>query len=75
MYLRFESLPGEQFQVDWASFGHIAYGAHRRPLYCFAMVEGFSRMLYLEFTHSMKLEVFIACHLNAFCFFGGAART
>jgi transposase len=73
-YLRFESLPGDCFQVDWGHFGHLAYGRHVRPLYCFAMIECFSRMLYLQFTHSVKLDVFLDCHLQAFRFFGGCCR-
>ena len=32
---------------------------------------GFSLMLYVEFTSSMKLPVLIGCHLKAFDFFGG----
>lgn len=35
------------------------------------MVLGFSRMLYVEFTTSMKLSVLLHCHLNAFAFFAG----
>jgi hypothetical protein len=35
------------------------------------MVLGFSRMLYIEFTTSMRLSALLACHLNAFRFFGG----
>jgi len=74
-YWHFESLPGEQFQVDWGSFGSIDYEGFGRPLYCFAMVEAHSRMLFVEFTHSMKLAVFIHCHINAFGFFGGCCKT
>jgi transposase len=73
-YWHFESLPGGCFQVDWGSFGTLGYGQHRRPLFCFAMIECFSRMLYLCFTHSEKLEVFIDCHLQAFRFFGGSCK-
>ena len=35
------------------------------------MVLSFSRMLYVEFTRSMKLPVLLQCHKNAFAFFGG----
>lgn len=74
IFLHFESAPGQAMQVDWARCGSIDYGAWSRPLYCFAMVECFSRMLHLEFTHSMKQEVFINCHVGAFLFFGGSGR-
>lgn len=73
-YWHFESLPGACCQVDWGSFGHMDYGQHRRPLFCFAMIECFSRMLYFRFTHSEKLEVFIDCHVQAFRFYGGCCK-
>jgi hypothetical protein len=44
------------------------------PVYAFVMVLSFSRMLYAEFTSSMKLHWLIRCHLNAFDFFGGWPR-
>lgn len=73
-FWHFESLPGEQMQIDWSACGTVTYGRHKRPLHCFAMVEGYSRMLFVTFTHSMKLEVFIDCHVEAFRFYGGCAR-
>ena len=73
-YIRFESMPGQQFQIDWGYFDSINYGNAKRKLYCFAIIESHSRMLYLEFTHSMKMEAFLRCHYNAFVFFGGTCR-
>jgi len=77
-YIRFETGAGKQCQVDWGYFGCLTYGTDgkttNRKLYCFAMVEGHSRMLYLEFTHSVKMEAFLRCHWNAFQFFGGSPR-
>jgi hypothetical protein len=40
-------------------------------IYVFVMVLGFSRMLYVQFTTSMELEQLLACHVEAFAFFGG----
>ena len=37
-YLRLRTLPGEQAQVDWGHFGHLAIGRARRPLMAFVMV-------------------------------------
>ena len=51
-FIRFESLAGEQFQVDWGHFGSLSYGKGKRKLYCMGVIECHSRMLYLEFTHS-----------------------
>jgi transposase len=73
-FLRIETLPGEFAQVDWANVGSITIGNTRRRLSCFVMVLSFSRMLYLEFTLSQCLEDFIACHINAFKFFGGVVK-
>jgi len=53
-YGRFESAPGEQMQVDWGHFGSLEYGDTRRKLYALVVIEAFSRMLYVRFTHSQK---------------------
>lgn len=74
VFIRFESNPGEQFQIDWGHFGSIIYGNHARKLYCMAVVECHSRMLYLEFTHSQRKETLHRTLLNAFYFFGGTPR-
>lgn len=74
-FIRFESPPGEQIQVDWGHFGSLAYGNTFRKLYCLAMIESHSRMLYLEFTHSQRQEALHRALLNGFLFFRGAPRT
>ncbi|RPJ07823.1 MAG: transposase, partial [Deltaproteobacteria bacterium] len=43
-YIRFESAPGEQMQIDWGHFGTLAYDGHLRKLYALAVTEAFSRM-------------------------------
>jgi transposase len=73
-FIRFESLPGEQCQVDWGHFGSIAYGDTTRKLYCLAVLECHSRLLYLEFTHSQRQETLHRCLLNAFRFFNGTPK-
>lgn len=73
-FIRFESLPGEQCQVDWGHFGSIAYGETTRKLYCLAVLECHSRLLYLEFTHSQRQETLHRCLLNAFRFFNGTPK-
>ncbi len=70
--VRFETPPGKQAQADWGYCGRFPDQNGRIvPVYVFVMVLGFSRMLYVEFTCSMNLPTLIACHLNAFEFFGG----
>jgi transposase len=48
-YLRLRTLPGEQSQCDWGSFGHLQIGRARRPLMAFVMVLSWSRQIYLRF--------------------------
>jgi transposase len=74
-YIRFESAPGEQMQVDWGHFGSLVYGEHKRKLYALAVIESYSRKLYVEFTHSQKQESLHQGLLNAFIYFGGAPKT
>ncbi|MBK8575944.1 MAG: IS21 family transposase [Elusimicrobia bacterium] len=74
VFLRIETLPGEQAQVDWANCGTLRVGAALRKLSCFVMVLSYSRMIYLEFTLSQSLEDFLACHVHAFNFFGGIPK-
>jgi transposase len=73
-YLRIESQPAEQMQIDWGHLGHLVYNQTKRRLYALAVVESFSRMGYVQFTHSQKQEVLHQCLLDAFCFFGGTAE-
>jgi len=73
-FIRFESSPGQQCQIDWGHFGSIAYGDTRRKLYCFALVEAHSRLIYLEFTHSQRQETLHRALLNALRFMNGTPR-
>ena len=73
-YTRFESAPGEQMQVDWGHFGSLPYGDTRRKLYALVVVEAFSRMLYVRFTHSQKQSCLHGCLLDAFTWFGGCPK-
>jgi transposase len=73
-YIRFESDPGEQMQIDWGHFGSLEYNGHRRKLYALVVIEAFSRMLYVRFTHSQKQPVLHGCLLEAFNWFGGCPK-
>jgi len=70
-FIRFESPPGKQVQIDWGHFGTLSYGDTKRKLYALAVIESHSRMLYVEFTHSQKQEALHQSLLNAFHFFAG----
>lgn len=74
-YLRLSTLPGEQGQVDWASFGRLPIGHAKRALSCFVMVLSSSRALFARFFLDQQLESFLRGHVLAFERFGGVPRT
>ena len=69
--VRFETPPGVQAQVDFASFGSIEEDGLRHHLHAFSMILGHSRCRYLEFLTRINAPRLIQCHLNAFDYFGG----
>ena len=74
-FLRLRTFPGEQGQVDWASFGEVTVGRARRKLSCFVITLSYSRAMYLEFFFDQKLESFLSAHVNAFSSWAGLPRT
>jgi len=73
-FIRFESKPGQQMQIDWGHFGSLRYGDTSRKLYALAVIECYSRMAYVEFTHSQNQQALHQALLNAFIYFGGASQ-
>ncbi len=73
-FLRLRTLPGEQAQVDWASFGTVRIGSAVRRLSAFVMVLSWSRQVFLRFSLSAAMPSFLRGHVEAFGFFGGVAR-
>jgi len=73
-FIRFEPLPAEQMQIDWGHFDALIYGQSKRKLYALAVIESYSRMLYVEFTHSQRQPALHQALLNAFIFFGGTPK-
>ncbi|MBC2703512.1 IS21 family transposase [Desulfobacula sp.] len=73
-FIRFESGPGQQIQIDWGHFGSLAYGNSSRKLYALAVIESHSRMLYVVFTHSQKQEALHQSLVEAFNYFGGTPK-
>ncbi len=74
-FFKLETMPGEQAQVDWASFGKIQIGHATRSLSCFVMVLGYSRAHFARFVLDQKMENFLRSHVLAFESFGGVPRT
>jgi len=71
-FIRIESPPGKQMQIDWGHFGSLAYGDTMRRLYALAVIESYSRAAYVEFTHSQKQQSLHQALLNAFIYLGGS---
>ena len=71
--VRFETMPGQQGQMDWGFFeDHLVLENGKfKKLYCFLPVLGYSRMRYIEFVTDMSTNTLIRCHANAFRYFGG----
>ena len=65
--IRFETDAGCQMQVDWVEFP-------KDNLSAFVATLGFSRASYVEYVEDEKIETLIACHLNAFAYFGGVTK-
>jgi transposase len=73
-YLRLRTLPGEQAQCDWGSFGHLQIGRARRPLMAFVMVLSWSRQIYLHFFLDARMDSFLAGHAGAWAAWSGLPR-
>lgn len=73
-YLRLQTLPGEQAQADWGSFGQHSFDGAIRKLYAFVIVLSYSRMLYFRFFLGQNQSLFMQGHQHAFDFFAGVPR-
>lgn len=71
-YIRFETEPGKQAQVDFGEFQVVdEFGIVVEKVYLFAMILGYSRMPYYEFIFKRDMINFLDCHIHAFEHFGG----
>ncbi|NLD81868.1 MAG: IS21 family transposase [Smithella sp.] len=68
---RFETLPGQQAQIDWMYAGYVSLNGKKVKRYAFIMKLGYSRRSYIEFTTSMEQGVLFSCMIHAFEHFGG----
>ena len=73
-YLRLQTLPGLEAQVDWAHFGKVLVGKAQRHLMAFVMVLSWSRAIFLKFFFGQHLSNFLRGHEAAFHSFGGVPR-
>jgi len=67
-YRPFETMPGEQAQVDWGSFGTVVESGVKCKLYAFVFTLCWSRAMYVEFVTRLDKATFLACLHRAFCY-------
>lgn len=70
-YIRFETEPGRQAQVDFGEFQVELETGRVKKYYLFAMILGYSRKMYAEFIPRCDLPAFLDSHVRAFCSLGG----
>ena len=73
-YMRFETEPGYQAQVDFGEFQVEHPDGRIQKLYLFSMILGYSRKIYAELIERCDLPTFLDCHIRAFEYFGGAPQ-
>lgn len=70
-YIRFETEPGRQAQMDWADFKVLEPDGNGFFVYLFIMVLGFSRAMFACFVDRCTLQAFMESHIKAFYYLGG----
>lgn len=70
-YKPFETLPGEQAQVDWGHLGTIVVEGSPYKLYAFIFTLCWSRVSYVEFIIRGDMATFLSCMHRAFEYIGG----
>lgn len=73
-YLRTETLPGEQAQIDWAFVGKLAVPGGERALWLFVMVLAHSRALWGEFVLELSVHSLCRSLVRGAVAFGGVPR-
>lgn len=73
-YIRFETEPGYQAQVDFGEFQLDNADGTIDKYYLFSMILGYSRKMYAELIRTCDLTTFLDCHIRAFDYFGGVPQ-
>jgi transposase len=70
-FIRFETEPGRQAQMDWADFKVLNDNGTSFFVYLFLLVLGFSRAMFACFVDRCSLQSFMDSHIAAFHYLGG----
>jgi len=73
VFIRVQSAPGEEMQVDFGTVGQLydPVAKRLRTAYVFVATLGYSRHQYAELVFDQKIATWIALHKRAFEYFGG----
>jgi transposase len=74
VYLRVETLAGEQSQIDWAHVGRIRVQGGVRPLYCFVLLLRYSRAIWAELVLEQTTASLLRSLVRAALYFGGVTH-
>ncbi|HQY64067.1 MAG TPA: DDE-type integrase/transposase/recombinase, partial [Polyangiaceae bacterium] len=74
VFVRVETLPGEQAQVDWAHVGTLVVPGGTRPLWAFVMVLAHSRAMWAELVVDLSAWSLRRSLVRAAQFFQGSTR-
>jgi transposase len=74
VYLRTETLPGEQAQVDWAYVGKLPLPGGERGIWLFVMVFAHSRAMWAEFVIDLTVHSLVRSLTRAARAMGGVTR-
>lgn len=74
VYVRLETLAGEQSQIDWAHVGQIRVKGGVRPLYCFVILLRHSRALWAELVFEQTTASLVRSLVRAATYFGGVTH-
>ena len=73
-FLRTETLPAEQGQVDWAQVGSMKVPGGERKLWVFVIILAFSRAFWAELVFDLDIFSLLRSLVRAAVFFGGNPR-
>lgn len=67
--------PGEEAQVDFGYMGRFDKDGRMVKVWAFCMILSFSRYAYYQLVLNQRVATFLACHQQAFEYFGGVPQT